>query len=446
MDVLKLWVLIRLGGGYRMTNREDDVLLDIDRLVDESLSRRDQSDDYHGRGWRTEHPCPWCSEGWHFLPITEHMARMRGGSYATDEFGIGIMDPDYKYQDDTSAVLCPGSEYHGPEHFTKQWDKQRRERIAARSDRTTRRSYQAPVSPSLPPGRRRKLRFVGPFQPWTIALDDEREIEDIIPGPNLFGVPGWPEDPYQRVPIVRSQRLTATFTLDSLIKNPSQEWVVQNEQDIAHMRFTSEGALVEMKDIVIPFAGFEVYARDPQGTYPDWVEFDTTYEIERHPWFMHFWMVSGTADNPTLRPAHPVPPPDELNFLPDGSPNRRPHQGHEPDIVIMDEAYEVGDEEIEDYVNQVQAVTRHLAETAGIPPGYLVEWTTAETPDEDERRPPILRRRAEAAEGWVRQVAARAQAGQVQGAPGPADPPSEEEAMETGAERSDSHDARRHQS
>lgn len=426
-----------------MSNREDDILLDIDRLVDDSLERGERSDTFHGERYRANHPCPWCSEGWHFLPITERMAQMRAGSYAVDEFGAGIIDPDYRHADDTSAVLCPGSEFHGPEHFTKQWDKQRRERITARSRSMARRATQAPVTPSLPPGRRRKIRFVGPFAPWTIALDDEREIEDIVPGPNLFGVPGWPEDPYQRVPVVMSQRLTATFTLDSMIKNPSHEWVIQNQEDIANFQFTSEGAIVRMKDIVIPFIGFEVYATDPTAIYPDWVEFDTTYEIERHPWFMHFWMISGTADNPTLRPAHPVPPPEELNLLPDGSMNS---QGHEPDIVIMDEAYEVDNEEIEDYVNHVQEVTRRLAQEAGIPPGFLVDWPSQEATDENERRPPILRSSAQTAEGWVRQVAARAQARQVQGAPGPADPSSEEEAMETGAERSAQDDARRHQS
>src|SRR6478735_3827198 len=166
-------------------NREDSVLDDIDRLVDESLARGDQSDDWRGARHRVEQSCPWCSDGWHFLPITENMRRMRMGSYARDEFGQGIVDPDYSYKDDTSEIICPGSEFHGPEHKTKTWDKQRRERVeAVRPVRVARRSRPTNTRPSLPPGRRRRVRFIGPFENWVLALEEERDIEELYRDPH----------------------------------------------------------------------------------------------------------------------------------------------------------------------------------------------------------------------------------------------------------------------
>ena len=199
-----------------------DIVDEIDALVDESLARGEQSDSFHGNQWRRNHPCPWCVEGYHYLPITQEMYRMRQGSYAQDEFGQGIVDPDYRLENDTSPILCPGSEFHGPPFYfngLKLWDKQGRERAQERPVSAGVTFTAQGPQPSLPPGRIRRLRFYGPFaDAWIVALDDERIIEDIVPGPNVFDVPGWPPDPYVPRPVVREQRLTASFELTHPIR------------------------------------------------------------------------------------------------------------------------------------------------------------------------------------------------------------------------------------
>ena len=98
--------------------RTDRLLDEIDELVDASLRRGDQSGSWQGERYDR---CPKCSEAWHFLPITRTMYQMRLGSYAQDEFGQGIVDPDYKYQEDTSPILCPGSEWLGPPIGNREW-------------------------------------------------------------------------------------------------------------------------------------------------------------------------------------------------------------------------------------------------------------------------------------------------------------------------------------
>lgn len=324
-------------------NREDSVLDEIDRLVDESLARGDRSDSFHGEQYREEQPCPWCVEGYHYLPITQRMWEMRQGSYARDEFGYGIMDPDYRFEDDDSPVLCPGSEYHGPVELIggwKVWGKQSRERVKAQSARTSR-AYDPPgPSPSLPPGRIRRLRFHGPFTRWIVALDDDRIIEDLISDPASVGLPG----PRRRIPTVVEQRLTCTFTPELDIRNPSREWLEQNIQDVVdqEIRMTAEGTFVTMSPVVIPFRSFVVHADSPTATEPDWFELETSYRIEQHPWFCEFWIMSGTADEIFLRPH--------------GSTTTAPgRQGHEPDYVIIDEAYEMTNERLRQHVEDARS-------------------------------------------------------------------------------------------
>ncbi len=302
-----VWYPTRLGAVIN----ENQLLDEIAQLVDDSLARGDQSDSFRGTGFRQNHPCPWCSEGWHFLPITE---RMREGEYATDEFGQGIVDPSYSYQTDQSAVICPGSEFHGPEHKTRMWDKQRRERVTA-----------GPTIPGPPSHSqsRRKIRFIGPFEPWTIILDDERVIEDVIPG--LPGAPSIPDRSRPWRPVVVEQRLTATFELNEPLRNMSGEWFAQNYADIHDMVYTADGSVIHMKPIVIPFTEIAVYAQDPSADYPDYIDFSTNYPIERHPWF---WEYLGEDDTRCR-----------------SDPHRVATRGHEPDFVIIDEAYELVDEE-----------------------------------------------------------------------------------------------------
>ena len=329
-------------------NREDSVLDDIDRLVDESLSRGDRSDSFHGDQYREQQPCPWCGQGWHFLKITERMHMMRLGSYGQDEFGQGIVDPDYRHDEDDSMILCPGSEFHGPVQMiagVKVWDKQGRERFASRSGSTGRVQPPRDPEPSLPPGRRRRLQFAGPFDPWAIAVDEERTIEDVVPG--LPGAPFVP-DRRARRPVVVATTLTATFSLDQPLKNPSPEWVNTNRHDIASMTITSDGTFVHMEDIVMPFAHMEIQAATTTQEFPDSVTFETTYPIERHPWFMEFWVISGTDDTTTLTPARPVPPPEE--------PAER--RGFESPYVIIDEAYQHDTEELRRHAEEATQSSR----------------------------------------------------------------------------------------
>ncbi|AZS06621.1 hypothetical protein SEA_JACOREN57_56 [Mycobacterium phage JacoRen57] len=289
-------------------NREDAVLDAIDELVDWQLRGGDQSDSFHGHRWRDEHPCPWCGEGYHFLPITARMFEMRNGSYATDEFGQGIVDPDYKYEEDTSQVLCPGSDFHGPPFYIgsrKVWDKQSRERYrAARYEPYPR--YEPRNSQA---GATRGFRFVGPWNRWTISLDDNRVIEEYAP--SIPGSLGVPDRTRPRVPIVVSQELVATFELDEPIRNPDAEWLHRNWADVDEQNLQDSGLYVRMKPIVVPFAEITVHSQNPFAEFPDYLEVRTDYPIERHPWFMEFCepvsnMIDESRTNDNERPRQNV--------------------------------------------------------------------------------------------------------------------------------------------
>ena len=372
-----------------MTNREDSVLDEIDRLVDESLARGDRSDSFHGNQYREDHPCPWCDEGYHYLAITENMRAMRMGSYARDEFGQGIVDPDYSFEEDTSAILCPGSEFHGPPFYfrnRKLWGKQSRERAQKGSGRQGSHAYSPPLSATLPPGRLRRLRFYGPFTGWTVALEDERIIEDIVPGV----IPGASiPDPFRPRPVVREQRLTATFEPDHPIGNPSPEWMARNIGDIeGNLEIRAEGTYIRMKPITFEFRGFEVYADSPNQLEPTWMEFETTYPIERHDWFMRFWSVAGTEDDVHLRPAQGQCPMcgQPNNGHGHGGPGYRflgnadvgsltithSREGYEFNYVVIDESHEMSNERL-----------RQNVEDARSDAGQSL--ATQEAPDEEER-------------------------------------------------------------
>lgn len=314
---------------------EDDILDEISRLVDDQLEAGDQSDSYYGSQYRQEQPCPWCSEGWHFLPITVRMQEMRAGAYAVDEFGQGIVDPDYSYRTDDSGIICPGSEYHGPMHKTRTWDKQSRERAEKRTVGAYAPYAAGDPAPYLPPGELRKLRFTGPFEPWVIAVNEEREILDSL-------------DP-TRPREIRSHTLTVTFDFELPIVNPSREWLETNLNDISHFDYHGSSLHVRMAQVVVPFANMELHAADMSQDYPDWLEFETTYRIENHPWMMSYWEV------------------------------------HEPDIVILDEAHTFTNEELRGYVDQIQEVRRTLATEAQIPPGFFSSREEEEEADEEER-------------------------------------------------------------
>ena len=298
-----------------MPNPEDSVLDDIDRLVDWQLSGDDRSDSFHGEQFRENEPCPWCNEGWHFLPITETMRDMRCGSYARDEFGAGIVDPDYDYRKDTSPVLCPGSEFLGPRDKWGTWDKQSRERAQKGSSGAASPFYtQDPIIPSFPAGQQRYVRFIGPFRGWTIAFEDERIIEGIYSSPALVGLSGAP----RRIPLVIEHRLMAVFEYEYTVDNPSLDWIQANLNDVGGMEVDGDGQHYRMKPVSFPFRSYTIHASSREQEYPDYIELLTTYEIERHPWILPFFQLS---------PQSP--------------------RGAEADCVIIDEAYEFSEGEME---------------------------------------------------------------------------------------------------
>lgn len=86
-------------------NATERSLLDrIDALVDEQLDGGEPE-----TGYDFDDPdfpgCPHCNRDWHGLAITLRIERMRQ---------YGTFDVNYKYAEDDSPVLCPGSDFVGP--------------------------------------------------------------------------------------------------------------------------------------------------------------------------------------------------------------------------------------------------------------------------------------------------------------------------------------------
>ncbi|BAD58878.1 hypothetical protein [Nocardia farcinica] len=81
-----------------------DIVDEIDELVDWQMSNYENRSGYDRNVNQVDCPHPWCSEPWHGLAITTRMRQMRWQ---------GHLDEDYRYNEDTSEVLCPGSEFDG---------------------------------------------------------------------------------------------------------------------------------------------------------------------------------------------------------------------------------------------------------------------------------------------------------------------------------------------
>lgn len=80
-----------------------DIIDKIDALVDEQLNAYDSRSGYDHNV--NQERCWHCGREWHGLKITARMERM-AAQVAYDE--------DYRYADDDSEVLCPGSSFIGP--------------------------------------------------------------------------------------------------------------------------------------------------------------------------------------------------------------------------------------------------------------------------------------------------------------------------------------------
>lgn len=87
-----------------MNTSEQSLLDRIDALVDEQLDGGEPE-----TGYDFDDPdfpgCPHCNRDWHGLAITMRIERMRQ---------YGTFDVNYKFAEDDSAVLCPGSDFIGP--------------------------------------------------------------------------------------------------------------------------------------------------------------------------------------------------------------------------------------------------------------------------------------------------------------------------------------------
>lgn len=101
-----------------------DILNTIDALIDEQLAAGESG--AQERAAEHDRLCPHCGREWHGLAITERMERMRR-EYADAQFArylagdeeseyaeSAILDEDYRYAEDDSRVICPGSEFIGP--------------------------------------------------------------------------------------------------------------------------------------------------------------------------------------------------------------------------------------------------------------------------------------------------------------------------------------------
>lgn len=82
---------------------ERDIIDEIDTLVDEQLSGYSERSGYDYNV--NQERCPHCRRLWHGLKITRRIESM-AAQFAYDE--------DYRYADDDSEVLCPGSSFIGP--------------------------------------------------------------------------------------------------------------------------------------------------------------------------------------------------------------------------------------------------------------------------------------------------------------------------------------------
>lgn len=131
------------------TNTESDVLAAIDAL------ERDEIDDLVDLQMRRERSgydhninqpkCVHCHDDAHSVPITERMQEMRGvfqrtiqyyedGPRASDEV-IAQLDA-YRYNEDDSEIVCPGSEFIGPPRPPR-WQLEQNRRAAERERRIT---------------------------------------------------------------------------------------------------------------------------------------------------------------------------------------------------------------------------------------------------------------------------------------------------------------------
>ncbi|MRH87405.1 hypothetical protein GFY24_08020 [Nocardia sp. SYP-A9097] len=124
------------SGGIMTQHRDRQIVNQIDQLVNDQLADGEPRTGYdYGDPDFPRCPHPWCDEEWHGLPITTRMAEMRWR---------GEVDPGYRYPDDESPVLCPGSDDPGDFTPADRFRALAELRHAVSAARTTRRSRAQP--------------------------------------------------------------------------------------------------------------------------------------------------------------------------------------------------------------------------------------------------------------------------------------------------------------
>lgn len=341
--------------------RTDRLLDEIDELVDASLSRGDQSGGWQGERYDR---CPKCSEAWHFLPITRTMYQMRLGSYAQDEFGQGIVDPNYKYQEDTSPILCPGSEWLGPPIGNREWGWYLR--------KSGRRPAPAHNRPS--PTRRRSgverrhgscpvWRFRGPFDHWDVELNHEVQFAD-RPGPGRLVRP----EPIGAI-------TTATFRYTERIPIPDSVWLLANGDHVLREFWAADDHGITRHYAVmkpISFQYYEMVVHGENTRIPEYVTFETMFPIESINWWQDFWE---RESSPNLWAFDT----DQARMAVMAVADQAAPRGLEPDYVVMDEAHTWSEEQLR-RIAELPALHEAMRDT-------IIEMSNASglTPEEIER-------------------------------------------------------------
>ena len=99
-----------------------DIIDDIDALIDDQLAAGEAGQQQ--RATTGDRPCWHCGRAWHGLAVTVRLEEMRReyrrrADAATDrgeeiEYATSAILDGYRYDEDDSEILCPGSDFIGP--------------------------------------------------------------------------------------------------------------------------------------------------------------------------------------------------------------------------------------------------------------------------------------------------------------------------------------------
>lgn len=239
---------------------EQSLLGRIDALVDEQLDGGEPE-----TGYDFDDPdfpgCPHCNRDWHGLAITERIERMRQ---------YGTFDVNYKYAEDDSAVLCPGSDFIGPWATPNQIESMRHMRFLG-------------VTPTTPPWiRYRTSRDVesteetSPRQSLLLEIL-RRNIAALYPE-GMWSLPPAPDDPFvpeewSGVPPFRvSWRDPAPVTRESRLNAIGHDGCRCALEPISetHIRVSLPGGVVRAEIPVVPSTPQERALPRPSSTPPMW--------------------------------------------------------------------------------------------------------------------------------------------------------------------------------